>query len=562
MKYTDPTVSAPHSSTVSTKEACQQLCQSDANCLHFTFVMTQPTQCWLQTASAQLQKSSNPSVAGPKTCAQQAEVCSPSFVPGAGFPRATDAMTNAAWSTGFQPVKLQCWPHSPTSADPLPCPYVRAAEDVATGWPGRCMGLTSTQPGQQTCRDSCRAALNCPSWQELSNGECWQGLGENCYRFAAFTPAGAQRLVRGSYRVLMELMKVQVLGLINVFDSLAFADHPDAARHCRDVCLSDIYCEYWQLHNETGCWVEHGTPVPYPLTSSVAVSNSPNAQKFIAGEYIQRDCKPPTPAPTPPQGPGTAPVPTLAPGLAPTLAPTLAPKLPPTLTPTPISTPVPSVPVGGISTPVPSQPTSSPSLAPTLAPTLASTLAPTMAPTLAPTGSAGGSSGRGSGSGRSSSSSNLDSLESGSGDSSSGFPWWAWVLIAMLPILILMLLLLKPQKDPKVKKSQKAGRRQRVQEVQPLVGALESPTHLTPTAPVPTGSGVFSPTSVTPVAALATGSAVLTPAAVATGSVVLSPVAGGASILPAPAQRQQYRSGQATFPKQGALQTVPVGYIR
>lgn len=132
-------------------------------------------------------------------------------------------------------------------------------------------------------------------WQENVDGSCSQGLGTECQGSASSSvrhrpPAGrAQRLMRGSYRKLVDLKGLRVKGLNRAFGP-GYVNRVVAASQCREVCLSVVECQFWILDVETGCWIEYVQRVAYPLTVD-DVDVSPSAkQAVIAGEFIQRLC--------------------------------------------------------------------------------------------------------------------------------------------------------------------------------------------------------------------------------------------------------------------------------
>jgi len=119
--------------------------------------------------------------------------------------------------------------------------------------------------------------------------------------------------MHGNYRVLKEWTGVQILGLRNVFDTVNVKKMQefgqDAAENCRNICLSRIRCQFWQMDTASGCWIEDPADdcwvddpsdkveckfnhhsarvVPYPLTTSALVENFPTAGR---SEFIQRFC--------------------------------------------------------------------------------------------------------------------------------------------------------------------------------------------------------------------------------------------------------------------------------
>merc|ERR1719230_2051006 len=95
--------------------------------------------------------------------------------------------------------------------------------------------------------------------------------------------------MRGQYRVLKDLANIEIFGLQNVFDLDNMNQMVDPTAACRNVCLSILRCQYWQVHNSSGCWVEipSRNSVAYPLTTANAKINTPEC---YAGELIQHQC--------------------------------------------------------------------------------------------------------------------------------------------------------------------------------------------------------------------------------------------------------------------------------
>merc|ERR1719329_768483 len=61
-------------------------------------------------------------------------------------------------------------------------------------------------------------------------------------------------------------------------------------KRCKDMCLSNDECQFWQLMEETGCWIETeiGTSSSvYPLTTA---ANILNGGRIVDGGLIQHSC--------------------------------------------------------------------------------------------------------------------------------------------------------------------------------------------------------------------------------------------------------------------------------
>jgi hypothetical protein len=140
----------------------------------------------------------------------------------------------------------------------------------------------------------------CSVWQILNYTDppqCWQGsFGYNCYQNrAGFHPTAAQRVMHGSYRVLMDLTGRQVMGLSKMFSpSNMFHNATLAANHCKLICIANLGCQYWLYSTLSGCWAEDPSQerVPYPLTigKDSSMTGTDAAHAVIAGEMIQHYC--------------------------------------------------------------------------------------------------------------------------------------------------------------------------------------------------------------------------------------------------------------------------------
>lgn len=285
-------------------EACQAHCAATSECEHFTFWVAPALRCDLAAAGASLQQeppqaSHAPlATSGPRACAAAA-ACSE--VPGDCFPGRNAAASAAAWPSGEVPTNAQCWPRDSATGFPVDCPTQRVTvlEDTVTGWPGTCLGLVQIDvPTGEWCELNCMKNVLCSVWQEenLTNPpQCWQGsFGSDCLSRPGFKPARAQRIMHGSYRVLKDLRRMQVMGLTLMFPHSVYPDWKEAAHHCRNYCIAALTCEWWQYSTIAGCYVEDVSEsrVKYPLTTdaSQSVTNTEFANSIVAGEYIQHVC--------------------------------------------------------------------------------------------------------------------------------------------------------------------------------------------------------------------------------------------------------------------------------
>jgi len=167
-------------------------------------------------------------------------------------------------------------------------------EDRQTGWQGTCLGLDmKVPPANRSCALDCGLNASCSSWQELQvNGakQCWQGLGHDCYAYpGARVILGAQRLLHGSYRVLMDVTGYYVPELLQIFPASRFVERAESVKNCNHTCLSLITCQVWTFSTASGCMIDTGQ-LPYPITTKVFNTEAPEATGVVSGEYILRMC--------------------------------------------------------------------------------------------------------------------------------------------------------------------------------------------------------------------------------------------------------------------------------
>merc|ERR1719198_213724 len=76
-------------------------------------------------------------------------------LPGPNFPGDTAAASNAAWPSGQQPARLAAWPKN-SDGSLQTCWKTSVIHDTATGWPGKCLNLESTDAASEVdCRETC-----------------------------------------------------------------------------------------------------------------------------------------------------------------------------------------------------------------------------------------------------------------------------------------------------------------------------------------------------------------------------------------------------------------------
>lgn len=301
MRYTDP-MNGVAPTNAANATACQNLCEKHAGCLGFTYYPNSGA-CYFSTtgAGAKLTPTSGSvgdpmAYSGPPVCADPSPAC-PAKITATVWPADNVEDSMAAFNIGYQPVKNQCWPMTASDGSKGNCDDISTLDDTDLGWPGRCLGMTKfTLQDNQSCEEACLADVYCPGYQVGSDESCWHGLGRGCFNAArwneSWTPVKAKRFQRGKIHVLKKLVNVQVEGLQNVFDKATYDKMSDPASQCRKACYAVFGCQYWQLNNETGCWVElpYVTKVQYPLTTAGLLDHTTLAPNFVDGEFIQHSC--------------------------------------------------------------------------------------------------------------------------------------------------------------------------------------------------------------------------------------------------------------------------------
>jgi hypothetical protein len=214
-------------------------------------------------------------------------------LPNIGWPAPTLTESFSLWSIGFQPQPGQCLEKTSAGEDML-CADVHVLE-ILEGVDG-CSGMTVKDTGSKTCQQVCEEDMRCSTWIVRSDGLCYTGLGTGCFSgddaTANAATAGA-RLLHGNYRVLAPMKTREVAGLTQIMTKTETEGlGPRAAAACKNMCLSSIECQYWQLR-KAGCWIENEegsiNAATYPLLSSMLSDPAVNTE-VIHGEYIQRFC--------------------------------------------------------------------------------------------------------------------------------------------------------------------------------------------------------------------------------------------------------------------------------
>jgi len=309
--------------TASDPIMCQMRCSETPGCFAWGFKKKE-SQCWLSGADAVLQNSSSIGIAaGYANCNETSASCN--TLPTSGFPGVTASQSRLAWPiTKEQPANLQCWPRKPNGFPDL-CENqtVTVLQDTSHGWPGRCEGAQKiTNLGaSETCQTRCFASPLCAFWAVENSSSfdgsltCWQGMfGSNCYDSTNGLqpqPDGyfrAQRVMHGTFRVLMNTANMEIQRLTKAFGTEMHPDWKEGAKACRMTCLSYLLCQFWQYSDVFGCFVEDNLEDRpyYPLVQGQGVSyTSEMARTVKVGEYIQHTCRPgpqvPLPLDPPPQ---------------------------------------------------------------------------------------------------------------------------------------------------------------------------------------------------------------------------------------------------------------------
>merc|ERR1719329_485221 len=304
--------------------SCHRQCNAISNCSRYSFSHDSGT-CYIMGIHTfpTYDAGAISGGAGTNTVSDSCflDSCSPRDGLVGSFPGLSAEAAHSAFPGGYQPMPLECWPKT-SDGGYQPCALNSVLFDTGQGWAGTCLGLTEVIPNQnQTCQSQCLANPLCPGWQMTTAGECWLGLGYHCElleRIDQVEIAQAQRVQYGGVRVLANITGFRVLGLKQVFDQDYYGSrYVPAARACKYACYSLIQCQYWQLIEDSGCWVEDasaGFGVPYPLLSSSV--QGLNESGVHAGEFVQHYCEAPlssappddvAPAPSTPSAPSAAP---------------------------------------------------------------------------------------------------------------------------------------------------------------------------------------------------------------------------------------------------------------
>merc|ERR1719329_562562 len=144
--------------------------------------------------------------------------------------------------------------------------------------------------------------MNCNTWQFNTDSattppttSCMIGVGEHCYRAATpgatITVTAAQRIQRGSVRVLANMAGKQVLNIHNMGPFQADETPAEGAQRCETWCNANLFCSYWSYAAD-GCSVEtQALAASYPLTTATGVAeNNDYTAGMVGAEYIEHYC--------------------------------------------------------------------------------------------------------------------------------------------------------------------------------------------------------------------------------------------------------------------------------
>mmetsp|Transcript_173934 Transcript_173934/g.423056 ORF Transcript_173934/g.423056 Transcript_173934/m.423056 type:complete len:769 (-) Transcript_173934:186-2492(-) len=164
-------------------------------------------------------------------------------------------------------------------------------QSTEKGWAGKCEGLHlvwgSFFPGSVTaCRKTCEVNPDCGVWQVDSLGACRHGVGYQCITsWGTASPLwnvkqikAAGMIQHGPVETISDLSGVTVRGLRQV--EKASKPQSFAIKHCRDICVSNRACRFWQ-YTGSGCFVEDPA-AGFEVTKPPAASRA----GILAGQQI------------------------------------------------------------------------------------------------------------------------------------------------------------------------------------------------------------------------------------------------------------------------------------
>eukprot|EP00927_Polykrikos_kofoidii_P006967 TRINITY_DN12834_c0_g1_i1.p1 TRINITY_DN12834_c0_g1~~TRINITY_DN12834_c0_g1_i1.p1 ORF type:complete len:556 (+),score=89.62 TRINITY_DN12834_c0_g1_i1:63-1730(+) len=275
-------------SGIDTVPKCKAACHSNSTCKGWS-LNSVTSRCYLgsQPFGVGLEEAASPGdISGPPVCTFPAPACSLEL--NGTFPGRTGPESFASWPTGFEPQPGQCL-EKKSDAHYVLCPEIKVLEEHDAV--KHCLGLVPETLFGKTCKEACEADMYCAVWT-VTDTQCFHGNGENCVTGNTMSNDG-RRIMHGDYRVLKKFDTAIVKPLKKVFDATDATVLIDATSSCRNVCLSMIDCQYWQLR-KSGCWVEdiagYANDETYPLIQSM-LQDPVSPDVVIDGEFIQHYCQ-------------------------------------------------------------------------------------------------------------------------------------------------------------------------------------------------------------------------------------------------------------------------------
>eukprot|EP00927_Polykrikos_kofoidii_P049341 TRINITY_DN43408_c0_g1_i3.p1 TRINITY_DN43408_c0_g1~~TRINITY_DN43408_c0_g1_i3.p1 ORF type:complete len:637 (-),score=118.37 TRINITY_DN43408_c0_g1_i3:410-2275(-) len=272
---------------------CHKACLEREDCTTFVLLAG---KCFVGTTGRfgeNLVRSESSTLSGPRVCATPSASCAQNNIPSGLFPADTESESMAAWEkTGFQPQEMMCW-EKDSNSQYLQCPETTTLETITEV--GGCMNLVKSALSAQECESSCKSQMSCAMWVTTIDS-CYTSTGDDCAasQTAVSGVVSGARILRGSSRVLRSWLHVKIKNLDQAFSATRMnqltAAGKDATAVCKNICLSILDCQYWQLFDDAGCYIEktanYGETVAYPLTTAGTEADL----QQVAGEYIQRFC--------------------------------------------------------------------------------------------------------------------------------------------------------------------------------------------------------------------------------------------------------------------------------
>jgi hypothetical protein len=292
--WTDPDANSEQAADINTIPKCAKLCRDSSSCKVFKFIAG-TSKCFIGNGEfgGNLVKAAEGDISGPGTCDFPAKGCVAELKSGAQFPGDTIDDSMNAWTGGFQPQATQCWERF-ENASLMPCSD--AVTDLGVLDDVKKITSLVTRPSltEAQCKAYCEADVGCSVWI-IRSSQCMTGVPGSGSTFSdSETDATAGgRVMHGKTRDIAPLKtKKMSVTSENVFPKTVLDNIGEATakKRCKEICVSNVECQFWQLMQETGCWVENviGLNPIYPL---VTAGITENAGTVIDGGYIQHSCE-------------------------------------------------------------------------------------------------------------------------------------------------------------------------------------------------------------------------------------------------------------------------------